>query len=139
MKPTLVFSPGLVSKAQASVSGTCPPQCLSISGWDVLGGGTDLLCGPLSALLFSDQLLHFSAGFWSSPSLLADLPTSQGTSQYAEIFPLSQFPPGDAGAALIPFSLFFFVFPFVLPTYVVIFLAFWKPEVFSCQHSVDVL
>lgn len=68
------------------------------------------------------------------PSIQVDLPTGEGTSQGMGTLPPSQLSPWAAGCL----GSFLFLLPFVLPSYVEVFLPFWKSEVF-CQRSVNVL
>ena len=67
------------------------------------------------------------------PSRLISPPVER-FSRVQEPFLLHSSLPG--AQTLSPF--FLFLFPFVLPNYMEVFLSFWMPEVF-CQHSVAVL
>ena len=114
-------SPYPVSDLQSLSLSTssCPPQPGSVSGWGVSQAGECLRLGSVrwqhgqtnSAGLSS--LCPLQTGcctlLRSSPSVLVDLPASEGTSQHVESFPLSQFP--HRGTAPIPIPFFFFKSP----------------------------
>ena len=131
-QPTLVLSPELTSRAWVSVPST-------LLSYGDQGSGTDGLCGSLSALPSSIQLLCFFSELWGL-SILADLPISLVASQGVGSFPLSQCPLRIAHPILIRFpnhhpfslSLFFFCTMWRVPC------TFCRFKVF-CQRSVDTL
>ena len=69
------------------------------------------ICAGFSIIYPPHLLFVLSSEALKLPLCLADLPTSDGTSQYVETFPLSQLPSRGTGPILISFSLslsFFF-------------------------------
>ena len=127
------FYLGLTSEAWASAPSPCPHQWMSVSGWGVQGSSSNCLCRSLSILPSANHLLCFPLRLWSSPSIQADLPTTEGASQGWGSFHPSQLPPWGAGPILIPFSFTFFFFPTWLCG------GFLDLSEVFCQHSIDVL
>ena len=103
-----------------------PSSHPSNSGCSVLGSATNGLCGTLSALPSSVQLLCFYPRLCHFTSNPADLPICQVASQGEDSFSLSQLPLRSTVQVLIPFfsSSFSFFPPFVLPSYAESFLPF---------------
>ena len=121
-QPTLVLSLDLNSEAWTSAPSPYFPQQLSIRLW--YGRWQHCLWGSLSTLSSSDWLLLFSLKLWSSPFALTDLLTNPEPSHWPETFPFSELPFMSADLLLISFSLSFFIFHFVLLSYVEILLPF---------------
>ena len=95
-----------------------PHLWTNVSGWGAQGGGTNHPCKSLSILPSANWLLRSPPRPGSSPSVLADLPASQGTSQVVGTFLLTQLPPRGTGPVPIPFSLSLFFCFFFCPTQV---------------------
>ena len=143
-QPTPVSLPGK-SHEQGSL-GSCSPKGFKeldtaehlcapadvLSGWGLQWDGLGPLCGPPSALLVADHLLRSLPSLWSSlsphwsPLLVKRFPVSRNISSF--IVP-------SQGYRSCPNSPFL---SFLLPCYVVIFLAFWFYELF-CQYLAGIL
>ena len=143
-QPTPVSLPGK-SHEQRSL-GSCSPKGFKeldtaehlcapadvLSGWGLQWDGLGPLCGPPSALLVADHLLRSLPSLWSSlsphwsPLLVKRFPVSRNISSF--IVP-------SQGYRSCPNSPFL---SFLLPCYVVIFLAFWFYELF-CQYLAGIL
>ena len=112
-QPTPVLPLCLTFKAQASAPAPVHPSrgvshagaCVRWQHGQINYAGLSLLC-PLKTGCCT--LLR------SSPSVLVDLPASEGTSQGVKSFPLSQFPHRGIAPIPIPFSPSFFNHPFYL-------------------------
>ena len=128
--------PGLTSKTQASAPSPRPPQWMSISGWGVPGDGPDHLCRSLSALSSKNPLLAAFSPKAPPLSRLISSPVRGLPSVWKPFLFHSSLPGVQVLSCFL--SLIFSFFSFVLPSYMEIFLLFWKSEVF-CQHSVNIL
>lgn len=125
-----VLSPGITSEVQ-NLSIQISPECLRLgcagqSHWPLTNWQSLWLCSASS-----DGLVHFSSRLWGSPSIQADLPASHGAGPPSVWNPFlfhSSLPAVLVLSFLSPLSLFFI--PFVLLSYVEVFLPFLKYEVF---------
>ena len=112
-QPTPVLTLCLTSKARASVPAPAhPSQGVSQAGECLRLGSVRWQHGQTNYAGLS-SLCPLQTGcctlLRSSPSVLVDLPASEGTSQHVESFPFSQFP--HRGTAPIPIPFFFFKSP----------------------------
>ena len=144
MEPSLVLSLGMTSKSQDLASYPAPHTHIHTPYSQVSPSG---VCQAVALTIFESvspfcpsqtSCCYFLKG--SEALLLSPWPLyqSEGLPVYGN---LSFFTAPSQGRWSSPnsfFSLLFLHPPFVLPSYVEIFLLFWKSEVF-CQHSVDVL
>ena len=83
------------------------------------------------------QLLHCPPSLWSSLSVPADLPATEGASQSEGTFPLSQLPPRGTGAVLITFFFFLLSYPVIFLTALVVWdllLEFSRYSVRTVPH-----
>ena len=98
--------------------------------------GADPLCGNLCALPSATLLLRLLRGSEASPRHPPSPPVKGLPSVWKPFLLHDSLP--EVQVLSLFFSLCFFLFSFALPSYVEIFLPFWKSEVF-CQRSVGVL
>lgn len=116
-------------KAQASAPSPCLPQWVSISCWGTLGGticaGLSPLCPPQTSLIQGSKAPRLS-------QLIS--PPVRGLPSKWKPFLFSSLPGLLAPSWFLSLSQ---KISFILPSYVEIFLTFWKPQV-VCQSSDDV-
>ena len=136
MQPTPVLCLGLTSKAQASAPSPHLPQRTSISGWGVLGSALTVCAGISPLCLLQTGCCALLRGSEAPPLSQLISPPVRGLPRVWKPFPVPSWECRSCHNSFLSF--FFFLYSFVLHSYLEIFLPFWKSAVF-CQRSLDIL